>query len=41
MRLHISLDERRWEQIASAVGVIRDHGHERDDDPGEWVRSQR
>jgi Arc/MetJ family transcription regulator len=34
-------DERRWEQIASAVGAIRDHGHEWDDDVGGWVRSQR
>ena len=34
-------DERRWEQIASAVGAIGDHGHEWDDDVGEWVRSQR
>ena len=34
-------DERRWEQIASAVGAIGDHGHEWDDDVGGWVRSQR
>jgi Arc/MetJ family transcription regulator len=34
-------DERRWEQISSAVGALSDRGHEWDDDPTEWVRSQR
>ena len=34
-------DERRWEQITSAVGALADQGHEWDDDPAGWVRSQR
>lgn len=34
-------DERRWEQIASAVGALADQRHEWDDDPAGWVRSQR
>jgi Arc/MetJ family transcription regulator len=34
-------DERRWEQIAAAVGTVEDDGHEWDDDPAAWVRAQR
>ena len=34
-------DQWRWEQIVSAIGTIADRGHEWDDDPAEWVRSQR
>jgi hypothetical protein len=34
-------DDRRWELVESAVGAIADRGHEWDDDPAEWVRSQR
>ncbi len=34
-------DERRWDDIEAALGAIPDEGHEWDDDPGEWVRSQR
>lgn len=34
-------DERRWEQITAAVGTLSDTGHEWDDDPAQWVRSQR
>jgi hypothetical protein len=34
-------DERRWEQIASAVGSLEATGHEWDDDPAGWVASQR
>jgi len=34
-------DEQRWELIESAFGAIRDDGHPWDDDPAEWVRSQR
>jgi metal-responsive CopG/Arc/MetJ family transcriptional regulator len=34
-------DERRWEQIASAVGSLEGAGHEWDDDPAAWVASQR
>lgn len=33
-------DERRWDLIAGAVGSIPDD-HDWDDDPAEWVRSQR
>lgn len=34
-------DERRWDDIEAALGAIPDTGHEWDDDPAEWVRSQR
>jgi predicted transcriptional regulator len=34
-------DERRWEQIASAVGSLEAGGHDWDDDPAGWVASQR
>lgn len=33
--------EERWRLIESAWGSIPDHGHDRDDDPAEWVRRQR
>lgn len=34
-------DERRWDDIESALGSIPDEGHDWDDDPAEWVRRQR
>lgn len=34
-------DERRWEDIAEAIGSIPETGHEWDDDPAAWVRQQR
>jgi hypothetical protein len=34
-------DDRRWELVDSAVGAIADRGHEWDEDPADWVRSQR
>jgi hypothetical protein len=34
-------DDRRWELLEGAVGAIADSGHEWDDDPADWVRSQR
>jgi Arc/MetJ family transcription regulator len=34
-------DDRRWEQIASAVGSLEAAGHEWDHDPSAWVGSQR
>ena len=34
-------DERRWDDIESALGGIPDEGHDWDDDPAEWVRRQR
>lgn len=34
-------NERRWGEIEAAVGQLADHGHDWDDDPGEWVRMQR
>ena len=34
-------DERRWDDILSALGSIDDTGHEWDDDPVAWVRAQR
>jgi predicted transcriptional regulator len=33
--------ERRWRKIESAFGKIGDTGHEWDEDPAAWVRSQR
>jgi len=34
-------DERRWDDIAAALGSLPDSGHEWDDDPASWVRRQR
>ncbi len=34
-------DERRWDQISSAVGGVTDAGHEWDKDPAAWVRAGR
>jgi hypothetical protein len=34
-------DEQRWDDIESALGAISDTGHEWDDDPARWVRSER
>lgn len=34
-------DERRWDEIESALGTLDDHGHAWDDDPAAWVREQR
>jgi hypothetical protein len=34
-------DEQRWDDIESALGALSDSGHEWDDDPATWVRSQR
>ena len=34
-------DERRWNDIESALGSLSDSGHEWDNDPSAWVRSQR
>ncbi len=34
-------DAHRWELIESAIGSIRDAGHEWDEDPARWVRGQR
>ena len=34
-------DEQRWESLESAVGSLADSGHEWDEDPAAWVRSQR
>jgi len=34
-------DERRWDDIEAALGQLRAGGHEWDDDPAAWVRSQR
>ncbi|MGH8924699.1 MAG: hypothetical protein ACRDWA_08725 [Acidimicrobiia bacterium] len=34
-------DERRWDDIESALDSIPDTSHEWDDDPAEWVRRQR
>lgn len=34
-------DERRWDDIESALGGIDDAGHEWDDDPAGWVQAQR
>jgi plasmid stability protein len=34
-------DERRWSQIADAVGSVEPEGHAWDEDPAAWVRTQR
>ena len=34
-------DERRWDDIESALGSVPDSGHEWDDGPELWVRRQR
>ena len=34
-------DERRWDEIETSLGAIVDSGHDWDDDPAAWVRSQR
>jgi metal-responsive CopG/Arc/MetJ family transcriptional regulator len=34
-------ESRRWDMIQSAAGAISASGHDWDDDPAEWVRSQR
>jgi hypothetical protein len=34
-------DERRWDEIESALGQIEDAGHDWDDDVAGWVRAQR
>ncbi|MFV2064469.1 MAG: hypothetical protein ACC726_13315 [Chloroflexota bacterium] len=34
-------DEQRWESLESAVGSLADSGHDWDEDPAAWVRSQR
>lgn len=34
-------DERRWDDIEAALDAIDDEGHDWDDDPAAWVRSQR
>ena len=34
-------DERRWDELEAALGSLADTGHAWDDDPADWVRSQR
>lgn len=34
-------DVERWDDIEAALGSISDTGHEWDEDPSRWVRSQR
>ena len=34
-------NERRWDDVEAALGRLPDTGHEWDDDPAAWVRSQR
>jgi metal-responsive CopG/Arc/MetJ family transcriptional regulator len=34
-------ESRRWDMIQSAAGTITASGHDWDDDPAGWVRSQR
>lgn len=34
-------DERRWDDIESALGSLEDSGHEWDQDPALWVHAQR
>lgn len=34
-------DEQRWDDIEASFGSITDEGHDWDEDPAAWVRSQR
>ncbi|HEX7353225.1 MAG TPA: hypothetical protein VF288_00130 [Mycobacteriales bacterium] len=34
-------DERRWDDVVSALGSLPDAGHAWDKDPAAWVRQQR
>ena len=34
-------DERRWDDVESALGSLADSRHAWDDDPSTWVRAQR
>jgi hypothetical protein len=34
-------DQRRWEAICSAIGVVDDRGHAWDADPAAWVNEER
>ncbi len=34
-------DEQRWDELDAAIAGIADSGHDWDDDPAAWVRSQR
>ena len=34
-------DERRWDEIESALDSLPSSGHAWDDDPAEWVKAQR
>ena len=34
-------DERRWDEIESALSGLPSTGHAWDDDPAQWVRAQR
>lgn len=34
-------DERRWDDVESALGKLSGQSHDWDTDPGEWVRQQR
>jgi len=34
-------EERRWDDIESALGGLQNEGHDWDEDPAEWVRRQR
>jgi metal-responsive CopG/Arc/MetJ family transcriptional regulator len=34
-------DEQRWGDIESALGALSETGHEWDEDPASWVRSER
>lgn len=34
-------DERRWDHLLAALGTIESEGHDWDEDPVAWVRSQR
>lgn len=34
-------DERRWDDIETALGAVPDEEHDWDDDPAMWVRAAR
>jgi len=41
MRVHISLSDELVGELDRRVGSIPGEGHEWDEDPAEWVRTQR
>jgi metal-responsive CopG/Arc/MetJ family transcriptional regulator len=41
MAVRRALEDERWDEIESGLGVLSGHAHEWDDDPAAWVTAQR